>query len=345
MRIPYNLDWQPAGNPLGEGGQGEVIPVTEKGDFSGEKYAMKILNNVDSEAALFRFHQEVEAISEVEHPFIIQIVDYSDREDDFQFYVMDYFEDATSLYDIIHSDDNHFHGDVHLCLELFEKIISAIQACEQLSPPIVHRDISPNNILVLEDDSIRLIDFGICQIEDGRTITLTDESFGTRNYAAPECEAGNDSDITVRSDIYSAAKVLWSAITSKEAFAREQPVFQNLSMKEMFPNSPETWILDLIFERSIRKEPENRFPYTVAALDLVGELIDFFQRGHSSVEDTMLRCPGCGCKNKRTSRDRRARGQFAPEDDTESFICFLCGLKYTRTFMSEVQANRRRYLD
>ena len=100
----------------------------------------------------------------------------------------------------------------------------------------MHRDISLNNILFLADGSIRLIDFGICQIEDGETISLTGESLGTRNYAAPECESGNDSNIDIRSDIYSAAKVLWSAITSREAFAREEPVFQNLSMRDLVSN-------------------------------------------------------------------------------------------------------------
>lgn len=307
---------------------------------------MKILNNVDSETARSRFNREIATIKEIKHPAIIRIIDHSLADDDFQFYVMEYFEGARTLNGIIHSQTNPYHGDVQLCLNLFEEIISALKACEQHSTPIVHRDISLNNILFLADGSIRLIDFGICQIEDGETISLTGESLGTRNYAAPECESGNDSNIDIRSDIYSGAKVLWSAITSREAFAREEPVFQNLSMRDLFPTKPETWPLTFIFERSIRKKPENRFQNTYEALDLLQELRGLFRRGHSSIDDIIYRCPACGWKNYReiSEGDRMLRPRQLR--DIDQFICNLCGLEYSR-YLTRVQEQdeRRRQLD
>ena len=81
------------------------------------------------------------------------------------------------------------------------KIISVIEACESADPQIVHRDIKPNNILLLPDETIRLIDFGICQIDGGMMLTLVDENVGARNYISPECEAGNESEIGPHSDL------------------------------------------------------------------------------------------------------------------------------------------------
>ncbi len=342
MKIPKKLRWISTGETLGEGGQGQVYLVTNKHESSGKKYAMKRLKNVDSEKARSRFSREVEAIKEIEHRAIVRIFDHSHTDDDFQFYVMEYFEGTRTLSQIIFAQTNPYHGDVHLCLELFEEIVSALWACEHSSIPLVHRDISPNNILVLTDGSIRLIDFGICQLENGKTVTLTGESFGTRKYAAPECESGSNSTISIRSDIYSAAKVLWSAITSRDAFAREEPVFRNLSMKKMFPANPETWPLALIFEKAIRKKPEDRFSGTDEALDLVQELSNFFQRGHSSIEDIIHRCPACGWKNYReiSERERRLRPNHLRY--TDHFICNLCGLEYNRNLTSVQEQDERR---
>ena len=346
MKIPKNLKWLSTGETLGEGGQGQVCLVTNKHEPSGKKYAMKKLKKVNCQKARSRFYREVEAIREIEHRAIVRIIDHSLTDDDFQFYVMEYFEGARTLSKIIHSQTNPYHGDVRLCLALFEEIVSAIQACERLSTPIIHRDISPNNVLVLTDGSIRLIDFGICQIEGGETISLTGEGFGTRNYAAPECESGSNSNIDHRTDVYSAAKVLWSAITSKEAFAREAPVFQSHSMRNLHPIKPETWPLALIFEKSIRKSPEDRFSGTNEALDLVQELNRFFQRGHSSVQDIIYRCPACGWKNYRevSREDRMLRPIHIRY--TDHFTCSMCGLEYDRNVVSiQRQDERRRQLD
>ena len=118
------------------------------------------------------------------------MIDHSEEGDEFQYYVMEYHECAQTLANIIFSRSNRFHGDVLRSLDLFEQIISAIGACEALDPPIVHRDINPKNMLILPDGNVRLIDFGICQIQDGTIITLADEGVGTRDYTSPECEAG-----------------------------------------------------------------------------------------------------------------------------------------------------------
>jgi serine/threonine protein kinase len=121
---------------------------------------------------------------------------------------MEYHKGARTLNSLILSATNPYYGNVTKSLNLFEQVVSAIKFCQSSNPPIVRRDINPKNILVLPDDTICLIDFGICQVQDGTIITLVDENVGARNYTSPECEAGNEESIHVYSDIYSASKVL-----------------------------------------------------------------------------------------------------------------------------------------
>ena len=212
-------------------------------------------------------------------PAIARVIDHSTEEDDFQYYVMEYHEGAKTLDSIMLSGDNPYHGDIMRSLDLFESIVSTIGVCEASSPQIVHRDINPENILVLPDGSIRLIDFGVCQINEGEMITLVDENVGARNYTSPECEAGNDDSIGVHSDMYSAGKVLWAAITSRQAFAREEPAFRDRSMEKIFPAQPETWHLAYIFEKTIRRSPADRYRSTGEILQLTREVRYIVQRG------------------------------------------------------------------
>ena len=331
MKIPKELPWLSTGETLGSGGQGEVQLVTRKDEPDGPKYALKSLRNVGSSKALERFRREISAVKKITHPAIVRVFDHSKEGDDFQYYVMEYHEGAKSLDKVISSPSNRFHGNVLLSLDLFEQIISAIGAYEESDPQIVHRDIQPENILVLEDDSIRLIDFGICYIKDEMMITFTDENVGTRNYTSPECEPGTDFPIGVHSDLYSAAKVLWSAITSQRAFAREDPAFKGRwSMKEMFPTKSDTWHLTHIFEKTIRRRPEDRFEGTAEVLERLRDVRYIVQRGFPPLEDIKFRCPSCG--SKRVGEFQRGYLVFGNQNPRGivSLKCHLCGFGFVR---------------
>ena len=331
MKIPKELPWLSTGETLGSGGQGEVQLVTRKDEPDGPKYALKSLRNVGSSKALERFRREISAVKKITHPAIVRVFDHSKEGDDFQYYVMEFHEGAKSLDKVISSPSNRFHGNVLLSLDLFEQIISAIGAYEESDPQIVHRDIQPENILVLEDDSIRLIDFGICYIKDEMMITFTDENVGTRNYTSPECEPGTDFPIGVHSDLYSAAKVLWSAITSQRAFAREDPAFKGRwSMKEMFPAKSDTWHLTHIFEKTIRRRPEDRFEGTTEVLERLRDVRYIVQRGFPPLEDIKFRCPSCGWKRVgKFQEGYRVFGNPNPPGIV-SLQCHLCGFGFVR---------------
>ena len=332
MKIPENVPWKRTCKTLGSGGQGTVYLVTHKDKSEGPVYALKELRNRGSDQARQRFQREIEAVRQLDHPNIIRIFDNSEPDDEFQYYVMEYHEDAKTLASIISSSTcNPFHGDVLQCLDLLEQLVTAIGECAASKPPIVHRDINPKNILILPDHTIRLIDFGICQVEDGQMITLVDEGVGARYYASPECEEGLDSDIGTHSDTYSAAKVLWSAITSQQAFPREAPVFGVKSMSVLFPNQPETWHLIRIFEKTIRQRPEDRFQGFRRVLTEIRELRYLIQGGYPPLEDIRYRCPSCGRKCLTDYLEAsRVYLQSRSIKKASALMCEYCGFAFLR---------------
>lgn len=331
MKIPEELEWQATNKTLGTGGQADVRLVTKRGADDGSTYAMKVLRNVASRQARQRFVQEISTIMSIDHPSIVKILDHSEENDEFQYYVMKHYEDANTLQKVISTQEtNPYHGNALKSLELFENIILAIRAYEPSSHNIVHRDINPKNILVLRDSSICLIDFGICQFVDGETITLTDEAVGTRNYTAPECEQVINYPVAIYSDIYSAAKVLWSAITSRQAFAREKPVFNERSMSEMFPSKKETWHLVHVFEKTIREDPANRFGATGIVLSRLNAVRGRIRRGFPPLEEVSLCCPSCG--HQQLNRLEGANNVFGNFQALRlsAFTCAMCGYCFVR---------------
>ena len=331
MTIPNDLPWISTKRKLGSGGQGTVHLVTHKDNQCEELFALKELHNTDSHQARERFRKEIETVSKFKHPSIIKVLDYSKEDDEFQFYVMEYHQNAKTLSDTCFlSNPNPFHGKTLKCLDLFEQIITAIQVCESQSPPIIHRDISPNNILVLQDHSICLIDFGLCHTVGDSTITLAGENIGTRNYAPPECGSGSQFQLGTHSDIYSAAKVLWSTITSERAFDREAPIFNNKSMENMFPYNEETWHLNRILGESIQDDPARRFAKTELVLSQIAEVRYAIKGGFPPLEAISTRCPSCGLKSvKKIRNGQQVFGNYMDRDLAVN-ECVMCGFIFVR---------------
>lgn len=293
MKLPGDLTWKSTGKTLGAGGQATVQLVTKQGDTGNAVYALKGLRNGKPAQAYERFAREIKALKSVRHPNIVEIIDHSEPSDSFQFYVMPVVEGMVSLGKRIDDRTNPFLNDPIRSLDLFAQLCSAIHACETNTPAIVHRDLKPENILVADDGRISIIDFGICQISDHETLTLVDEGVGTQNYMAPECESGSDDYVDSRADIYSAGKVLWSAITGLRAFARERPVFQSKSMKTLFPHKPATWHLHHIFENTIRKNTSDRWARASDAVLWARHLKQMVTAAVPPLEEFTKYCPIC----------------------------------------------------
>lgn len=333
MTIPDHLDWKLIEENLGSGGQGTVHLVYHKDDPKRTPRALKILNNGVSQQAIRRFHKEIKTVSEIHHYAVIEVLDYSPPDAEFQYLVMLFHKGAKTIEEVCLTPNpslNPFHGNTLKCLYVFEQLISAIHACETQHSPIFHRDISPKNILVLPDETIRLIDFGLCHTVGDTTITLTGESLGTRYYAPPECGADSEYEIGTYTDIYSAAKVLWSTITSRRVFDREDAILKRRSMQEMFPQKEETWHLDKIFKNIIRYNPNKRIKETESVLHLVHEIVHDVHKGIPPLEAIADRCPSCKRENIEISRLRHQTFGGYMDKDITVHECAACGFIFAR---------------
>lgn len=293
MKIPKDIRWKMI-RQLGRGGQCSVVAVSdEKGEFKGT-YALKGLATGRTEKAYDRFAREINVIKKLDHSRIIKIVDNSAPTDSFHYYVMEYVEGAKTLKQLLSAHHyNPYHDNPMMAVRLFGQIVDAM--IEWHKHKIVHRDLSPANILILPDYDIKVIDFGICYEDDGQMLTLLDEAVGSRNYTAPECEPGGKSgEVTIAADLYSAGKILWSAVAKRQAFAREVPVFNNEAMSQI-KSDRRFWHLHHIFARTIRHAVADRFGTPSEAAHVtehVGRLIESRRPPLEEFADRQI-CPLC----------------------------------------------------
>jgi len=278
---------------LGEGGQADVSLCARRDAPDGPQYVFKLLKDRSGEIARRRFRQELEVISGLDHPGIVKVIEHAKHDEGVQYYVMEYVPGLDSLRKRMSRNTNPFFRDPLKAIDGFIQLVSALRACEKRR--VVHRDLSPANVLVADDGTVKLIDFGLCHMDDGETITLTEDAVGTPHYRAPECSGHTMIDPDIRCDPYSAGKLLWSMVTNKSAFDREQPVFNNLSLSRVLPDVPMSWHFHHVFELTIRQSASNRFTSTDDAIGCANEIKRLITRGYKPLEQLAdMLCPQCG---------------------------------------------------
>jgi serine/threonine protein kinase len=278
---------------IGTGGQAHVF-LAERAGQVGQQYALKVLKNNDQDSQAYgRFCREIDALKKLEHPNIVSVVEHAPEGTEGKlFYVMDYVPGAKSLKALIKEHTNPYKHDELAACRLFIQLASALEACEALG--IVHRDLSPANVLIMPSGAgIKIIDFGICEMGGSERVTQTDENFGTLNYRAPECAPHSGRTFSVSTDLYSAGKIVWSALTDRQVFEREKQAFSNCSMKDMFPEHPNRWHLQRIFEKSIRLDPANRFQSAVQARVVAEQIFNLMTTHALPIEQLLNHCPIC----------------------------------------------------
>ncbi|MBQ3018835.1 MAG: serine/threonine protein kinase [Clostridia bacterium] len=151
----------------------------------------------------------------------------------------------------------------------FEEVVSySAQILRALSEAhrngIIHRDIKPQNIMLLENGRIKVMDFGIAKLPDAETITVTDKAVGTVYYMSPE-QASGKKNIDTRSDIYSLGAMMYELATGQTPFRGETPlaVLIKHMQEEAIPprqlNSSIPVGLEQIILCAMSKDPANRF--------------------------------------------------------------------------------------
>ena len=213
---------------LGEGGMSDVYLATDT--FLNREVAIKILRqelSVDP-VNLLRFQREANAASKLNHPHIVEIFDVGE-EDGRHYIVMEVVRGKT-LKELVQARGAL---DVKEAIMIMRQIISAVAHAHTHN--IIHRDIKPQNILVKDDGTIKIADFGIAMAMDAIQLTQVDSVMGSVHYMAPECARGEIA--SVQSDVYALGIVFYELLSGQVPFAAEVSVQVALKhMQEDFPS-------------------------------------------------------------------------------------------------------------
>ena len=237
--------------------------------------AIKILKSDLADNADFRrrFHDESQAVAQLSHANIVSVYDVSTNPDR-EYIVMELIDGITLKQYMERRGRMAWRESLHFITQIMRGLSHAH------SRGIIHRDIKPQNIMVLRDGSVKVADFGIaCLANQGQT--LTQEALGSVHYISPEQARGDRID--ARSDIYSAGVVLYEMLTGRLPFEGDSAVsvaIQHLSSvplapRDIDPSIPEP--LELICMKAMNSDPNKRY----ASADAMIEDLEKFRRDPS----------------------------------------------------------------
>lgn len=228
--------------PLGRGGMGKVFLVKDL--QSGQKLALKLMRAQyqHNQKAIARFLREVEAVRQLNHPCIVKIFD-AQIEGEQMFYTMEYVE-GRSVRDWLNKKGPLSFGNTVRILAL---IADALEHAHQVT---IHRDISPDNVMVLRDGSVRLLDFGLAKLSDAQVpLTMVGANLGKAQYSAPE-QRVNAAGVDKRADIYPLGVMFFEMLVG-----RRPQIGDKLS--KLMPDLPKE--CDEFLQKAMAPDPEDRF--------------------------------------------------------------------------------------
>jgi eukaryotic-like serine/threonine-protein kinase len=186
---------------LGSGGMGTVLLAERADEQYQQKVAIKLIRGFPTEEGIQRLRTERQILAQLDHPNIARLIGGGETEQGQPYLVMEYVVGLPLSAYLLHAKP-----DLSARLTLFEGILSAVEHAHQRL--VIHRDIKPSNILVRDDGSIKLLDFGIAKLLDidANSQRQTSTRAFTPGYSSPEQQQG--ALITVVSDVYSLGVLL-----------------------------------------------------------------------------------------------------------------------------------------
>jgi serine/threonine protein kinase/tetratricopeptide (TPR) repeat protein len=222
---------------IGRGGMATVYLASRADEQYEKQVAIKILlPELDSDELLGRFRHERQTLAKLDHPNIVKLLDGGTTEEGLPYLVMDYVAGTP----IDKFCDSHKLSTEER-LRLFCQVCAAVQCAHQNL--VVHRDLKPSNILITDDGTPKLLDFGISKVlqsHDGSPITQTLTRRMTPAYASPEQVRGEP--VTPATDIYSLGVVLYELLTGHRPYKLKQhtPAEVERAICEQEPEKPST---------------------------------------------------------------------------------------------------------
>lgn len=228
-----------------------------------------------------RFNAESQAVAQLSHPNIVSVYDVS-RGGDTEYIVMELIDGITLKQYMEKRGQLNWRESLHFITQIMRGLSHAH------SRGIVHRDIKPQNVMVLRDGSVKVADFGIACLENSAQ-TLTQEALGSVHYISPEQARGERTD--ARSDIYSAGVVMYEMLTGRLPFEGDSAVsvaIQHLSSVPLAPRELNAEIppqLELICMKAMTPDLRRRY---ASADAMIADLEDFRKNPNINLDFTMV---------------------------------------------------------
>lgn len=241
---------------IGEGGMANVYLAYDT--ILDRNVAVKVLRGdlAGDEKFVRRFQREALSASNLYHPNIVSIYDFDEWEGNY-YIVMEYVEGKTLKQLLKRRGALTVTEVIDIMSQLTDGMAHAHDSY------IIHRDIKPQNIMILDNGLIKITDFGIAMALNSTQLTQTNSVMGSVHYLPPEQAAGKGS--TIRSDIYSMGVLMYELLTGEVPFKGDNAVEIALKhMKEPFPSirkkMPEIpQSIENIILKATAKNPENRY--------------------------------------------------------------------------------------
>lgn len=256
---------------IGVGGMAYVYKAHDT--LEDRPAAVKILKDefLSNEEFTRRFKNESKAIAIMSHPNIVRVYDVS-FEERLQYIVMEYI-DGITLKEYIDQQRASWKEAVHFTVQ----ILRALQHAHDKG--IVHRDIKPQNIMLLADGTIKVTDFGIAHFSHTTMRTgLGDRAIGSVHYISPEQARGGLID--EKADLYSVGIMMYEMLTGKLPFEADNAVSVAIMQLQSQPKKPTDINPDIpegleeITLKAMQKDPERRYQ---SAAEMLKDINDFKQ--------------------------------------------------------------------
>ena len=256
--------------PVGEGGMASVYRGVTHGAAGFEKRVAikRVLPNLAEDAAFVAmFVEEARVASELQHPNIVQVHDF-DRDDEGRYFIVMEWIDGIDLFGWIGSfagAPTPWHEVAAIGVEILRGLGAAHERVDGAGnpAPVIHRDVSPQNVLLSVQGIVKLADFGLARAADRATMTAPGTIKGKLGYLAPELV--KRAPATPKSDLYSVGIVLWEALTGTrlyggaDAYEQIKKILANQvpPLRDARPDVPLP--LDEIIHTALSFEPADRF--------------------------------------------------------------------------------------
>ncbi|MBQ2408030.1 MAG: Stk1 family PASTA domain-containing Ser/Thr kinase, partial [Bacilli bacterium] len=256
---------------IGEGGMANVYLAYDT--ILDRNVAVKVLRGDLSSDEKFvrRFQREAISASSLSHPNIVEMYDVG--EDDGNYFIVMEYIDGKTLKSLIKK-----RGSLTVCevVDIMLQLTSAISCAHDSY--IIHRDIKPQNVMILDDGRVKITDFGIAIASNASELTQTNSVMGSVHYLPPEQANGNGA--TAKSDIYSLGILMFELLTGKLPFKGDNAVEIALKqMKESIPsvckiNEEIPQSIENVILRACAKNPRNRYSNVKAMYNDIKTALD-----------------------------------------------------------------------